>query len=165
VGSARALDRLCKEHDAYRWLLGGVTVNYHTPADFRVEQGEVLDRLLTEGVAALMAEGLVSLQPTAQDGMGVRASAGSGSFHRRQTLEQCLREAEAQVQSLRGNSKATRPDLLDVSKQPGSGHGASGRLAWGERCSMWKRSRRPRRRAARKGISLLGRRAPMPKHG
>ena len=27
VGSARALDRLCKEHDAYRWLLGGVTVN------------------------------------------------------------------------------------------------------------------------------------------
>jgi len=56
VGSARALDRLCKEHDAYRWLLGGVTVNYHTPADFRVEQGEVLDRLLTEGVAALMAE-------------------------------------------------------------------------------------------------------------
>jgi transposase len=102
VGSARALDRLCKEHDAYRWLLGGVTVNYHTLADFRVEQGEVLDRLLTEGVAALMTEGLVSLQRTAQDGMRVRASAGSGSFHRRQTLEQCLREAEAQVQSLRG---------------------------------------------------------------
>ena len=102
VGSARALDRLCKEHDAYRWLLGGVTVNYHTLADFRVHQGEVLDRLLTEGVAALMAEGLVSLERTAQDGMGVRASAGGGSFHRRQTLEQCLGEAEAQVQSLKG---------------------------------------------------------------
>ncbi len=26
VGSARALDRLCKEHDAYRWICGGVTV-------------------------------------------------------------------------------------------------------------------------------------------
>jgi transposase len=102
VGSARALGRLCKEHDAYRWLLGGVTVNYHTLADFRVHQGEVLDRLLTEGVAALMAEGLVSLERTAQDGMRVRASAGGGSFHRRQTLEQCLREAEAQVQWLKG---------------------------------------------------------------
>jgi transposase len=101
VGSARALDRLCNEHDAYRWLLGGVTVNYHTLADFRVDQGEALDRLLTEGVAALMAEGLVSLERTAQDGMRVRASAGGDSFHRRQTLEQCLREAEAQVQSLR----------------------------------------------------------------
>jgi transposase len=102
IGSARALDRLCKEHDACRWLLGGVTVNYHTLADFRVGHGEVLDRLLTEGVAALMAEGLVSLQRTAQDGMRVRASAGGGSFHQGQTLEQCLREAEDQVQSLRG---------------------------------------------------------------
>jgi len=102
IGSARALDRLCKEHDACRWLLGGVTVNYHTLADFRVGHGEVLDRLLTEGVAALMAEGLVSLQRTAQDGMRVRASAGGGSFHQRQTLEQCLGEAEGRVQTLRG---------------------------------------------------------------
>jgi len=36
-GSAWALGRLCKEHDAYRWLLGGVTVNYHTLVDFRVD--------------------------------------------------------------------------------------------------------------------------------
>src|SRR5688572_24964764 len=26
VGSARALSRLCESHDAYRWLLGGVSV-------------------------------------------------------------------------------------------------------------------------------------------
>jgi len=37
VRSALALDRLCKEHDAYRWLLGGVTVNPHTLAEFRVD--------------------------------------------------------------------------------------------------------------------------------
>jgi len=30
VGSAREVDRLCYSHDAYRWLRGGVTVNYHT---------------------------------------------------------------------------------------------------------------------------------------
>src|SRR5438067_3799624 len=36
VGSARALARLCASHDAYRWLCGGVSVNYHTLADFRV---------------------------------------------------------------------------------------------------------------------------------
>ncbi|HKO07474.1 MAG TPA: IS5/IS1182 family transposase, partial [Alphaproteobacteria bacterium] len=28
VGSARALARLCESHDAYRWLCGGVSVNY-----------------------------------------------------------------------------------------------------------------------------------------
>src|SRR5664279_4820493 len=67
VGSARALDRLCAEHDAYRWLAGGVGLNYHTLAAFRVEHADVLDRLLTESVAALLADGLVTLQAVAQD--------------------------------------------------------------------------------------------------
>ena len=44
VGSARALDRLCSEHDAYRWLAGGVGLNYRTLAAFRVEHADVLDR-------------------------------------------------------------------------------------------------------------------------
>ena len=37
VGSARAIARLTQEHDAYRWICGGVQVNYHTLSDFRVE--------------------------------------------------------------------------------------------------------------------------------
>jgi transposase len=36
VGSARELARLCEEHIAYQWILGGVSINYHTLADFRV---------------------------------------------------------------------------------------------------------------------------------
>src|SRR6185436_3580397 len=43
VGSARELDRLCKEHVAYRWLCGGVSVNYHTLADFRSGCGVIFD--------------------------------------------------------------------------------------------------------------------------
>src|SRR5258708_22346725 len=34
VGSARALARLCEHHDAYRWLCGGVGVDYHRVSDF-----------------------------------------------------------------------------------------------------------------------------------
>ena len=101
VGSARALDRLCDEHDAYRWLCGGVGVNYHTLAAFRVEQADILDRLLTESVAALLADGLVTLATVAQDGMRVRASAGAASYRRRSTLERFLDEAEAQVDALK----------------------------------------------------------------
>src|SRR5438270_380944 len=74
VGSARAVARLCEEHDAYRWLCGGVTVNYHTLADFRVGPPERLDGLLTTSVATLCAEGLVDLTRVAQDGVRVRAS-------------------------------------------------------------------------------------------
>ncbi|NEV03005.1 transposase, partial [Bradyrhizobium uaiense] len=61
VGSARALERLCESHDVYRWLCGGVSVNYHTLADFRVGCADLLDRLLAEHLAALAEVGLVDL--------------------------------------------------------------------------------------------------------
>jgi transposase len=101
VGSARALDRLCEENIAYRWMCGGVTVNYHTLADFRVEHEGYLEQLLVEGVAALMVEGLVELEMVAQDGKKVRASAGSSSFHSEETLEARLVKAQEQVDALR----------------------------------------------------------------
>jgi transposase len=97
VGSARQIDRLCKEHDAYSWLCGGVPINYHTLSDFRVAQQEALDNLLTEVLAAMMDAGLVKLRHVAQDGMRVRASAGSSSFRRESSLTRCLAEAQQQV--------------------------------------------------------------------
>lgn len=100
VGSARRLARLCEEHDAYRWLCGGVPINYHMLSDFRVAHQGALDELLTQIVASLMAAGAVSLGQVAQDGMRVRASAGAGSFHRKDKLESCLEEARAQVERL-----------------------------------------------------------------
>lgn len=101
VGSARALDRLTMQHDAYRWICGGVPTNYHTLADFRVEHADALDRILTTSVATLLSEGLVTMERVAQDGIRVRASAGAASFRRRPTLEEGLREAEQQLEALR----------------------------------------------------------------
>lgn len=100
IGSARELDRLCTEHLAFMWICGGVTVNYHLLADFRVDHADVLDRLLTHSVAVLRREGLVDLECVAQDGMRVRASAGASSFRRRGKLEDYLHEAQVQVQRL-----------------------------------------------------------------
>lgn len=101
VGSARALDYLCTHHHGFRWLCGGVSVNYHSLADFRVAQVDFLDDLLTRSVAALMEQDLVDLNRVAQDGLRVRASAGAASFRRRPTLEQCLQQAGEQVQRLK----------------------------------------------------------------
>ena len=106
VGSARELNRLCRDHAAYRWICGGVSTNYHTLSDFRTQHVELLDRLLTESVASLMAEGLVTLDRVAQDGMKVRASAGAASFRRQPTLEEALAEAESQVAKLRKELEA-----------------------------------------------------------
>jgi transposase len=101
VGSARALSRLCESHDAYRWLCGGVSVNYHMLADFRVGCADLLDRLLSEHLAALAKAGLVNLEALAQDGVRVRASAGAASFRREATLDRHLALAEAAVEDLK----------------------------------------------------------------
>jgi transposase len=100
IGSARLLARLCEESIPYRWLCGGVSVNYHTLSDFRTDNLELVNGLLSECVAAMMVEGLVDLERVAIDGMRVRASAGAASFRRRPTLEQALTQARAHVEAL-----------------------------------------------------------------
>jgi transposase len=101
VGSARALDRLCRRDLAFRWLAGGVPVNYHGLADFRVAHADVLDRLLTESLAALLAEGLVGLDEVIIDGTKIGAAAGKGSFKTAEGLEAASRLAEERVRRLK----------------------------------------------------------------
>ena len=101
VGSARKIARLTQEHDAYRWICGGVQVNYHTVADFRSQQGEALDDLLTDHLASLMAVGAVKLKAVAQDGVRVRASAGAASFRRKDKLESLLEIGRERVATLK----------------------------------------------------------------
>jgi transposase len=105
IGSARALARLCESHDAYRWLCGGVSVNYHGLADFRTAHPGLLDRLLTENVATLSAAGVIDLDEVAQDGVRVRASAGASSFRRSKKLHKELRKAKRLVERLKDETK------------------------------------------------------------
>jgi transposase len=101
VGSARELDRLVRDDLAYRWLAGGVSVNYHGLSDFRVGWSDELDRLLVESVTALVAEGLVTLDELAVDGTKVRASASKGSFTRGGRLERIERQASERIERLK----------------------------------------------------------------
>jgi transposase len=106
VGSARELDRLCREHIGFEWLCGGVGMNHTTLAEFRVAHGAVLERLLTDSFAAMLRTGHASLDRVAQDGMRVRAAAGAASFRRRASLERCRAEAAAEVARLRAELEA-----------------------------------------------------------
>ena len=106
VGSARQLDGLCRSDIAYQWIVGEVSVNYHTISDFRTDHGDLLNDLLTRSVAVLLTEGLVDLERVAQDGMRVRASAGAASFRRRPTLEEALAEAKEQMEMLKTELEA-----------------------------------------------------------
>lgn len=101
VGSARQLDRLCRDHLVYRWLCGGVSMNYHSLSSFRIAHMAVLERLLAQGVASMAEAGLVSLDTLAQDGLRVRAGAGASSFRRRGRLADLLAAAQTRVERLR----------------------------------------------------------------
>lgn len=101
VGSAREVDRLCERDDAYRWICGGVGVNYHSLADFRTEHEAWLDAQLTRSIASLLDRRLVTLNVVAQDGLRVRAHAKAASFRRREKLAELHAQAQAQVQALK----------------------------------------------------------------
>lgn len=97
VGSAREIERLCRDHAVYQWICGGVNVNYHTLSDFRSKSADLLNGVLTESVAVLLSEGLVELRRVAHDGMKVRASAGAASFRTRTRLRSLAKIAREQV--------------------------------------------------------------------
>jgi transposase len=109
VGSARELERRCDRETGelpFQWLCGDVSMNHHTLGDFRVAHERLLDQTLTESIAVLLHQKLVTLERVAQDGMRVRASAGAASFRRQPTLKEHLAEAEAHLAELKAELAA-----------------------------------------------------------
>lgn len=105
IGSARTLERYCREHHGFIWMCGGVSVNYHSLSDFR-NQAEKLDSILVTMVAALIRCGAVSTETWAQDGMRVRASAGKDSYRKEESLQKCVKLAKARLTEVRKEAKS-----------------------------------------------------------
>ena len=106
IGSARALARLCEHHTIYRWICGGVGVNHTMLSEFRLDSGEFLDRLLTSSLAALMKEGLITLEEVITDGTKVRSAASRSSMRRKQTLIELEKKARTRVAELKQELEA-----------------------------------------------------------
>lgn len=115
--SAKVINRYCKEHIAFKWLCGGVSINEHTISDFRVKHGEAFDDILTQSIAVLSHQGLIVIEKVAQDGMKVEAHASKSSFRREKTLKEHLKRAKEHVESLQ-KSLAENPS--GMSKQQGA---------------------------------------------
>ncbi len=77
--------------------------------------------MLTDSVATLMHQGLVTLNRVAEDGMRVRASAGSDSFHRPETLAKHLAVAQEQIARLK---QELEEDPGTISRLPAGGAAA-----------------------------------------
>jgi len=106
VGSARELERLTNRDSAYRWICGGVSVNYHSLSSFRTMAGPFLDGLLTKSVAALVSAGIAQLDCVAVDSLRVRAHAGKSSFRTKERLLELQRLIKARVAELKAEIEA-----------------------------------------------------------
>lgn len=93
--SGRGVSRSCGDRFAYLWITGGVPVNYHTLNDFRTAHAEWLDARCARLVGLMGEEGLIDFDTEAlgQDGMRVRADAGSDSFRSEERLAEMARLA------------------------------------------------------------------------
>lgn len=105
ISSARRITQLTTRDFHYMWICGGVSVNHHTLSDFRSENTELLEKLLVDSIAALLNQKLITLETIGQDGMRVRASAGSGSFRSEPTLQKMQTAAEEYLQELAQQSE------------------------------------------------------------
>lgn len=105
LSSARKISELTLRDLPYMWICGGVSVNHHLLSDFRTEHGKLLERILTDSIAVLLHKDLITLETIAQDGMRVRASAGSGSFRTQKGLENARQVAQQHVDQLKENEQ------------------------------------------------------------
>lgn len=118
INSGRRIAELCSRDIPYMWICGEVSVNYHSICDFRTDHADFLERVLTDAVSVLHHHGLIELRTIAQDGMRVRASAGSGSFKRQGTLVQAQQLAQEYLQQLESEDDDDDDDRAASDKSP-----------------------------------------------
>lgn len=113
IGSARRIARLSKTDDAFRWIVGDLSVGHTILAEFRVGHREALDELFTNVLASLLHKDLLSLDLVAQDGTRVRASASAPSFRRERSLLECREQAALHVKAVFAEADASETSDAD----------------------------------------------------
>jgi transposase len=114
IGSAREIARHVQSDNAFRWIVGDLSVGHHCLSKFRVGHGEALDALMTDILASLMHAGALSLELVAQDGMRVRANATAPSFRRLASLIECREQAALHLKAVL--AQADDPEMTRAQK-------------------------------------------------
>lgn len=109
IGSSREIARRVRSDEAFRWIVGDLSIGHHCLSDFRGEHGAALDALMTDILASLVHKGVLSLELVAQDGMRVRADATAPSFRRLPSLLECREQAALHLKAVL--AQADDPEL------------------------------------------------------
>lgn len=113
--SARKLEELCQNHNVYKWICGGVSVNRTTLAEFRSTNPRKFDQLLTKCLAVMIKSDLITDSDFSQDGTRVKANAGLSSYRREDTLNELEAKLTRYIENLKKEEKST-PDAYEKRK-------------------------------------------------
>jgi transposase len=100
IGSAREIATLTTTDDGFRWIVGDLEIGHHSLSLFRAEQGDAFDKLMTDILAVLLQQGVLSLDLVAQDGIRIRAAATAPSFRREASLAECREQAALHLKAV-----------------------------------------------------------------
>jgi transposase len=99
--SARKLEELCKNHNVYKWIAGGASINRTLLAEFRSHDPFKFEDLLVSCLAVMLKHGVIKDEDFAQDGTRVKANAGFNSFRREDSLEKLKAELKMYIKQLK----------------------------------------------------------------
>lgn len=115
--SARKLDMLCKNHNAYKWIAGGAPINRTMLADFRSKDPMKFEDLLTNCLAVMVKAGLIKDEDFSQDGTRIKANAGFNSFRKEESLHKLKEEIKSYIQKLRSETSENRYEKHEKEKK------------------------------------------------
>jgi len=104
IGSGRRIATLCTRDDAYRWIAGGLAIDYHTLNDFRSLSGSSFSKALTQTITVLIHEQLIDVSKLEVDGTKIRARAKGTSFKSRDKLRRAKLYAQQHVANVASQS-------------------------------------------------------------
>jgi len=137
IGSAREIARLTRTNIEFRWIVGDLAVSHDKLAQFRVENGEALNQLMTDILASLMEKGLLSLKLVAQDGTRTRAAATAPSFRTYGSLLQCRQQAALHLKAVLAAAAGDDPEYTAAQHLARIAAARDSRSVWRPRSSRW----------------------------
>ncbi|TVQ42155.1 MAG: transposase [Saprospirales bacterium] len=115
IRSSRRLERECCRNLELRWLLGGLTPNYHTIADFRKNNPKALKNCFKLYTVFLQDIGLIAGKTLAVDGSKFRASNSKKNNFSQNKIDRHLSYIEQKTEEYL--QQLDQADSLELSEQ------------------------------------------------
>jgi len=106
IRSSRKLERALHHNLSFMWLMGGLKPDHKTIAEFRRKHKESLKRILKQCARMCLELDIVSSNVLFVDGTKVRANAGRGRTHSKESYKKQLKGLDKRIEDLLAGCEA-----------------------------------------------------------